>query len=120
MLIYWAVITLGPLVLAASLALTTSVASSASRGLEGALPDSARLLFDSIEFLLLAGGTAALYRYVPNTQVRWRHAWSGGVFVSVGIEVAKKVVVVACDKRGNVDLDDCAPRPSSTVSAWPR
>ncbi len=91
-LIYWAVITLGPLVLAASLALTTSVASSASRGLEGALPDSARLLFDSIEFLLLAGGTAALYRYVPNTQVRWRHAWSGGVFVSVGIEVAKKVL----------------------------
>ncbi|MDT0139579.1 YihY family inner membrane protein [Acidovorax sp. PRC11] len=91
-LIYWAVITLGPLVLAASLALTTSVASSASRGLEGALPDSARLLFDSIEFLLLAGGTAALYRYVPNTQVHWRHAWSGGVFVSVGIEVAKKVL----------------------------
>ncbi|MDA8454111.1 YihY family inner membrane protein [Acidovorax sp. GBBC 3334] len=91
-LIYWAVITLGPLVLAASLALTTSVASSASRGLDAALPDSARLLFDSIEFMLLAGGTAALYRYVPNTQVRWRHAWSGGVFVSVGIEVAKKVL----------------------------
>ncbi|WCM91926.1 YihY family inner membrane protein [Acidovorax sp. NCPPB 2350] len=91
-LIYWAVITLGPLVLAASLALTTSVASTASRGLNAALPDSARLLFDSIEFLLLAGGTAALYRYVPNTQVHWRHAWSGGVFVSVGIEVAKKVL----------------------------
>ncbi|GKS83720.1 YihY family inner membrane protein [Acidovorax sp. SUPP1855] len=91
-LIYWAVITLGPLVLAASLALTTSVASSASRGLHDALPDSARLLFDSIEFLLLAGGTAALYRYVPNTQVKWRHAWSGGVFVSLGIEVAKKVL----------------------------
>lgn len=91
-LIYWAAITLGPLVLAASLALTTSMASAASRGIGETLPGSARFLFDSIEFFVLAAGMAALYRYVPNTQVSWRHAWAGGVFVSVGIEVAKKVL----------------------------
>lgn len=88
-LIYWAAITLGPLLLAASLALT-SYALSASRGLVGALPVPLRLLLDSIEFLVLAGGMAALYRYVPNTLVRWRHAWAGGVFVALGIELAKK------------------------------
>ena len=33
---------------------------------------------------------AGLYRYVPNTHVMWRHAVAGGVFVSVGFEVAKK------------------------------
>lgn len=91
-LIYWAAITLGPLVLAASLALTTSMASAASRGIGESLPGSARFLFDSIEFIVLAAGMASLYRYVPNTQVSWRHAWAGGVFVSVGIELAKKVL----------------------------
>ncbi|GAA6120061.1 YihY family inner membrane protein [Acidovorax sp. FG27] len=91
-LIYWAVITLGPLVLAASLALTTSMASAASRGIGDSLPGSARLLLDAIEFFVLAVGMAALYRYVPNTHVKWRHAWAGGLFVSVGIELAKKVL----------------------------
>ncbi|MHA7601466.1 YihY family inner membrane protein [Alicycliphilus sp. T452] len=89
-LIYWAAITLGPLVLAASLALTTSMASAASRGLGATLPGGTRLLLDSIEFLVLAAGVAAMYRYVPNTQVHWRYAWAGGLFVSVGMELAKK------------------------------
>ncbi|MBS0609437.1 MAG: YihY family inner membrane protein [Proteobacteria bacterium] len=89
-LIYWAAITLGPLVLAASLALTASIAGAASRGLGAALPGGARLLLDVIEFLLMAGGVAAMYRYVPNTQVHWRHAWAGSLFVSLGMELAKK------------------------------
>ena len=44
--------------------------------------------------LTLAWGMAALYRYVPNTRVRWSHAWVGGLFVSVGFEVAKNLLVV--------------------------
>ncbi len=92
-LIYWAAITLGPLLLGASLTLTSYVVS-ASRGLVGAMPGSLRLLLDSIEFFLLAGGMAAMYHYVPNTQVRWGHAWSGGLFVSAGIELAKKLLAL--------------------------
>ncbi|MEO6972055.1 MAG: YhjD/YihY/BrkB family envelope integrity protein [Rhodoferax sp.] len=92
-LIYWAAITLGPLLLGASLTLTSYVIS-ASRGFVGAMPGSLRLLLDSIEFFLLAGGMAAMYHYVPNTQVKWSHAWSGGVFVSAGIELAKKLLAL--------------------------
>jgi len=88
-LIYWAAITLGPLLLGGSLALT-SYALSASRGLVDQLPGGLRLLFDSLEFFVLAAGMAGLYHYVPNTQVNWRHAWAGGVFVAVCIELAKK------------------------------
>jgi membrane protein len=88
-LIYWAAITLGPLLLAASLALTSYVLS-ASRGLVGALPVSLRFLLDIVQFFLVAGGMAALFRYVPNTYVKWAHAWSGGVFVAAGIGIAKK------------------------------
>jgi membrane protein len=35
---------------------------------------------------------ATLFHYVPNTHVRWRHAWAGGVFVAAGLEVAKRVL----------------------------
>ncbi|MBT9474629.1 YihY family inner membrane protein [Polaromonas sp.] len=95
-LIYWAAITLGPLILAASLALTSYVLS-ASRGLVGALPISLRFLLDVVQFLLVAGGMAALYRYVPNTYVKWSHAWAGGLFVAAGIELSKKVLALYLD-----------------------
>ena len=90
-LIYWAAITLGPLVLAVSLAVSSFVVS-ASSGLVGSLPFSLRFLLDVFQFVLVAGGLAALYHYVPNTYVKWTHAWAGGVFVAAGIEVAKKVL----------------------------
>ena len=91
--IYWAALTLGPLVLGASLALSSYVLS-ASRGMVQTLPGSVRLLFDSIEFFVLATGMAGLFRYVPNTRVLWRHAWVGGFFVAIGIEGAKKVLAL--------------------------
>ena len=90
-LIYWAAITLGPLLLAASLAVSSYVVS-ASSGLVGSMPVSLRFLLDVFQFVLVAGGLAALYHYVPNTYVKWAHAWAGGVFVAAGIEVAKKIL----------------------------
>ena len=83
-LVYWAGLTLGPLVLGASLA-TTSYVISSSRGFTSGLPGGVQLLFDTLEFLLLAGGMAAAYHYIPNTRVKWGHAWVGGIFVAVGI-----------------------------------
>jgi membrane protein len=92
-LIYWAAITLGPLVLGASLAVTSYVISG-SRGVVGTMPGGLRVFLDILQFFLLAGGMAALYRYVPNTFVRWSHAWAGGLFVAAGIELAKKVLTL--------------------------
>ena len=90
-MIYWAAITLGPVLLAASLALTSYIVS-ASTGAVGALPDSVRLLLNGLQFLMVAAGHAALYRYVPNTHVKWSHAWTGGLFVAAGMELAKKAL----------------------------
>jgi membrane protein len=87
-LVYWAAVTLGPLLLGISLSLT-SVAVSASRGLVGALPGGVGFLLATIEFVLFALGMAGLFHYVPNTHVRWRHAVAGGVFVAIGFEAAK-------------------------------
>lgn len=90
-LVYWAAATLGPLLLGISLTLT-SYAISASRGLVGAMPGGVSVVLNSLEFLALAAAMSALFHYVPNTPVRWGHAWAGGLFVSLGIEVAKKVL----------------------------
>jgi membrane protein len=90
-LVYWAAATLGPLLLGVSLTLT-SYAISASRGFVSAMPGGLALLLNVLEFSLLAAAIAALFHYVPNTDVRWRHALAGGVFVSAGFEVAKKVL----------------------------
>ena len=96
-LVYWAVMTLGPLMLALILSVT-SYALSASKGLVGVVPGGIGLLLDTVQFVLLAGGMAALYHYVPNIRIRWVHAWMGGVFVSVGFEVAKRVLVLYLSK----------------------
>ncbi|GAB4041925.1 MAG: hypothetical protein Fur0014_13650 [Rubrivivax sp.] len=87
-LLYWAGLTLGPLLVGVSLS-ATSYALSASRGLVAALPGGLKLLLDVLEFALLAGGMAALFHFVPNTWVRWRHAWAGGLFVALAFEGAK-------------------------------
>ena len=88
-LIYWSAATLGPLVFGVGLS-ATSVAISASRGVLGDVPGGIGLLVEILSFVLLATGMAALFHFVPNTHVRWRHALAGGLFVAVGIEVAKR------------------------------
>lgn len=90
-LIYWAVMTLGPLLLAGSLSIT-SYLLSASRGLVRPPPGALAFVLDLFEFALLAGGLAALYRFVPNTPVRPGHAIAGGLFAAFGIEVAKRLL----------------------------
>ena len=90
-LVYWAAITLGPLLLGISLTLS-SYALTASRGIVDALPGGVSLALQLLEFALLAAGMSALFRYVPNTDVRWRHALAGGLFVAVGLEVARRVL----------------------------
>ena len=91
-LVYWAVLTLGPLVLGASLSVT-SYALSASRGVVSELSGPLSLALGSLQFGLMAAGFAGLFRFVPNTHVRWVHAVAGGVFVAIGFELAKRGLV---------------------------
>ncbi len=92
-LVYWAALTLGPLMIGASLSVT-SYLLSASKGWVGELPGGVGYLLNLIVFTMQTAGLAALYRYVPNTHVRWEHAWAGALFVSVGLELAQKVLAL--------------------------
>jgi membrane protein len=89
-LVYWAVLTLGPLLLTASTAATTYAVGSARS--VAALPAPLGFVFDSLQLMLVTGGLAALYRYVPNTRVRWSHALVGGFFAAVALELAKELL----------------------------
>jgi membrane protein len=96
-LVYWAALTLGPLVLGISLSIT-SFAVSVSKGVVGVMPGGVQPLLDVLQFFLIAWGMAAMYRYVPNTQVKWAHAWSGGLFVALGFDVAKRLLTLYLSK----------------------
>lgn len=92
-IIYWAAVTLGPLLLAGSLAATSYVMPILHGG-AGAPSNVVQFLIDTAEFLALAGAMAALYHYMPNTYVKWSHAWVGGAVVAVGMAAAKKLLAI--------------------------
>lgn len=87
-LIYWAALTLGPLVLGASVAIT-SYAVTSSQGWFPGLSKGAGFALGLLQFLLLTGGLTALYRFVPNTPVRWGHALLGALFVTLTLAAAR-------------------------------
>nr|WP_295079822.1 YihY family inner membrane protein [uncultured Roseateles sp.] len=87
-LVYWAALTLGPLILGGSIALT-SYAVTTGRDLLGDLAGNWSFGFNVVQILILAGGVAGLFHYVPNTHVRWRHAAVGGLFVALAFTAAK-------------------------------
>ena len=88
-LLYWSAITLGPLLLGGSLAITSYVVT-VSRDVVNVMPGSVRWFLDGFEFLLLTACVSGLYFYVPYTRVRWRHAITAGFLVAVSLELAKK------------------------------
>lgn len=90
-LVYWAGLTLGPLLLGGSLTLT-SYAISVGQGLFTKMPGDVAALLRSADIVLLGLAMAGLFHYVPNTHVRWRHALLGGVFVSLAFALAKSAL----------------------------
>jgi membrane protein len=91
-LLYWAALTLGPLMLGGSLAITSYVVT-AGEGV-GLVSGDLRWVLDLLEFALLVVCTSGVYFYVPNTPVLWPHALAGGLVAAVGIELGKKGLTV--------------------------
>ena len=87
-LLYWAVLTLGPLMLTAGLVTMASVISWSGGSLRGHGPGM-RLALDMLEFVLLWSGITALYRFVPNTHVPWRQVLAGSLATTLVLESAR-------------------------------
>jgi membrane protein len=92
-LIYWALVTLGPLLFGISLTLTSQLFSATS-GLMSAVPVIGTLFFTTISVALTTGAYALLYMTVPNRWVDWCDALWGGLVAAIGFEIAKRVFAV--------------------------
>jgi len=93
-LMYWAALTLGPLLIAAGIGASSWVYAQplwrgvASRGLPGLR------LWALAPFLINGFGLALLYQLVPNCRVRWRDAIAGALLAAVLFELARKGFVL--------------------------
>ena len=89
LLTYWALLTIGPVLIGASLSLTSwliGISMGLTRGIPGidvALLQLGPLMLTSIAF-------SVPYLIVPNRQTSWRHAAAGGLAAAVGFEIMKQ------------------------------
>jgi len=89
LVIYWAVLTLGPLLMGASLVLTSYLAAwpmLAPEAVRGVLQG---LVLQLTPFFVTLMGFALLFIIVPNRRVRWHHAMVGAFVSALLFEFAK-------------------------------
>ena len=87
-LIYWTLMTVGPLAVAVSLTMTGHYAAMA---LEGIDPGVSKTLYNVGQVFLQAFGFAVIYKFVPACRVHFSHALVGGSVVSVCGLVVKQL-----------------------------
>ena len=86
--VYWAVITLGPVLVGASLSATYLAVRESLGALS--LDVAADALLGVLPFLFTCGALVLLYGVVPARSVEWRHALAGGILAALGFEIAKR------------------------------
>lgn len=87
--VYWTVLTLGPILVAASLGLTSYIAALPG---VGAAADELHLgerLLRLLPTAVTCGALTLAYLVIPNAPIRFRHAVTGGVLASVLFELTK-------------------------------
>ncbi len=89
LLMYWAVLTLGPVLIGASISMTSYVVS-ASLGLAKGLPLVGEVLIRVMPVLLTGTATTLVYLIVPNRRVKLRHALIGGFLAGIAFEVMQR------------------------------
>jgi len=89
-LVYWAIITLGPLLIGVSISVT-SYLYAATNGVVTSVPLIGASFYTLISVLLTTAAFTLLYIAVPNQWVDWRDAIWGGLLAGVAVEIAKRL-----------------------------
>lgn len=87
---YWAAISIGPLLIGASITLTTVLLGKAGKNANQWL-DAFDWLFSLVPILFSAGAFTLLYRSLPAKPVRWNDALIGGLVAGLAFEIAKRL-----------------------------
>jgi len=93
LVVYWAIVTLGPLLIGVSITVTSYVFTATSGYISNSSMFGA-LFYTLISVLFTTGAFTLLYIAVPNRLVDWRDAACGGVFAATIFELAKRIFVV--------------------------
>ena len=88
--IYWAIITLGPLLIGFSLAVTSKLYVVAA-GVLGKTSIFSSILYTCISIVLSSVAFTLLYMVVPNRPIDWADAAWGGVLVGLAFELSKRL-----------------------------
>lgn len=88
-LLYWAVLSLGPLLLGAGFVVSTYLASLSFLSGDAVLASAWRGLLGWLPLMLSIAAFTLIYVAVPNTRVRLKHGLAGGVLVALLFEGAK-------------------------------
>lgn len=86
---YWAVLTLAPLLMGASLSLTSYIVSTTLGG-EGDVARARTFFLAIVPFLFVVLAFILLYMAVPNKPIRFKHALIGGVTAAILFEITKR------------------------------
>ncbi|MDY6993496.1 MAG: virulence factor BrkB family protein [Pseudomonadota bacterium] len=89
-IVYWAVLSLGPLLIGISLAVTSYVVSLPLISDVAQNPTVAQLRLLIMPFLLTTVAFTLIYVVIPNRPVRLRHSFIGGLLAALLFEIAKK------------------------------
>ena len=88
-LVYWTLLTVGPVLIGASLSLTSWLVGQAV-GLVHSVPGAGRVLLTIVPILLTATAFSLLYVAMPNRRIRVKDAMIGGLLAAIGFEVMKR------------------------------
>ncbi|MCH8478448.1 MAG: virulence factor BrkB family protein [Wenzhouxiangella sp.] len=89
LVIYWSVLTLGPLLMGASLVLTSYLAAWPMLAPEAVRGAVQAFVLGLTPFFVTLIGFALLFLIVPNRRVRWHHALVGALVSALLFELAK-------------------------------
>lgn len=89
MLVYWAMLTLGPMLLGGSLAMTSVVLAWSNQEQYAWFSGALGWILRRTPFLVGLVGFTMLYLVVPNRRVPWRMAALGGIVAALLFEAAK-------------------------------
>ncbi len=86
-LIYWALMTVGPIMMAVSLTMTGKAAALAFQGLDKGI---VAWLYPISQFVMQGFFFAVLYKFIPCCRVRFSHALVGGMLVALLGQIVKE------------------------------
>lgn len=92
LVVYWAIMTLGPLLIGVSITVTSHLFTAT--GVLAEQSATGIIAYTLISVLLTTGAFTLLYVVVPNRRVDWRDAACGGFLAAAAFEIAKRIFVV--------------------------